>query len=112
MLFKSLLGTFEKKKAKIETVMECGMYTISIPLSGLPGNFYSSLVTSLSDKELTRLQTRWRLSVALLHPIPSQVNNANFPSFSSSASGSALSSLNPEGAVPRRLYGETSFHNS
>lgn len=106
MLFKSLPGTFEKK-VKIETVTEYGLYMISIPLSGLTGNFYSSLLTSLSDKELTHLQTHWHLSVALCF-IPSlpQVKNANFPSFSNSASSKPL-----EGAVPRSYYGETSFHN-
>lgn len=80
MLFKSLPGTFEKK-AKIETVTEYGLYMISIPLSGLTGNFYPSLLTSLSDKELTHLQTHWHLSVALgFIPSLPQVKNANFPS--------------------------------
>lgn len=106
MLFKSLPGTFEKK-AKIETVTEYGLYMISIPLSGLTGNFYPSLLTSLSDKELTHLQTHWHLSVALgFIPSLPQVKNANFPSFSNSASSEPL-----EGTVPRSYYGETSFHN-
>lgn len=100
MLFKSLPGTFEKKKAKIETVMECGMYTISTPLSGLTGNFYSSLVTSLSDKELTHLQTRWRLSVALFHPIPSTGKQCQFPKLFQLSLQECLELTKPRGCSP------------
>lgn len=66
MLFKSLPGTFEKKKkkkGKIETVTEYGLYMLPIPLSGLTGNLYSSLIISPSDEELTQLQTHWHLLI-------------------------------------------------
>ena len=82
MLFKSLPGTFEKKKAKIETVTEYGFYMISIPLYGLTGNlfFYINL---LSDEELTHLQTHWHLSVALcLIPSLPQVKKVKVKSLS------------------------------
>lgn len=65
MFFKSLPGTFEKKKkkGKIETVTEYGLYMIPIPLSGLTGNLYSSLIISPSDEQLTQLQTHWHLLI-------------------------------------------------